>query len=413
LLSNPSTNYPNNDLQTLTGATAPPFDQFPVLPPRVTTLTSSTAFVNLPSDSQNPTSHYWTVSIQRKIHPDYSIEIGYNGNRSYHLIRQSQNNPGILSAAKAEAVIAGCTSSNLTTCQDPSGFPVSPSRLDPNWGSRTTLETTGTASYNSVYVQANGRTHFGLRYGANYTWSTNLSDSEEFSNDSGSSDGGLAGSSPQVPQDFLNRRNEWSRSVFDRPHRATFNYTYDIPWFRSSPRALETVFKGWQLSGFTELQSGQPFTIKVGVDALGNGTTASARPNYNPGGIFIPDPDTGNLRTFVIPRDGSGIVTAPHVTNPTTGAITFLKNSMPAGGNLGRNTFRGPGYANFNMSLMKRISLPEDRQLQIRGDFINVFNHDNFPNPDNNMSSSTFGKQVWPRPLTDARQVLLGVKLSF
>ena len=171
------------------------------------------------------------------------------------------------------------------------------------------------------------------------------------------------------------------------------------------------------MSGFTELQSGMPFTIRTGVDTVGNLiglssiTSSSGRPDYNPGGILLQDPATGNLRTFTIPLDGTGIVTAPHVTNPS-GTITILRNSMPGGGTLGRNTFRGPGYASFNMSLMKRIDLPGDRQLQLRGDFINVFNHDNFPNPDGNMSSVTFGKQIW-RPLTDTRQVLLGVKLAF
>lgn len=410
LLALTSTNYPRNDLQTTSNAAAL-VDQFPTLPPRVSTpnLTSTTGFVNLPADSQNPTSNYWSLSIQRQLSPDYAFEIGYAGNRSYHLLRQSQANPSVLSEAQA-ATTNACTWDTLSTgCQGNT-----PPRLNPNWGSRITLEPTGTASYNALYLQVSARTHFGLRLGANYTWSANLSDSEEVSNDAGTpgaSDGGLAGSSPQVPQDFLNRRNEWSRSVFDRPHRATFNYTYEIPWFRSAPRELEYVFGGWQISGFTELQSGQPFTIKIGVDALGSGTTASARPNYNPDGLLALDPLTKNFRTFVTPLDGSGIVTAPHVTSPT-GAITFLRNSMPKGGNLGRNTFRGPGYANFNMSLAKRFSLPGDRELQIRGDFINVFNHDNFPNPDNNMSSSTFGKQIW-RPLTDARQVLLGAKLSF
>ena len=413
LLASPATNYPRNDLQTYTGSTAPAPDQFPVLPPKISTPTFSaaTTYVNVPTDAQNPTSHYWTLSIQRQLHPDYTVELGYNGNRSYHLIRQSHNNPGILSAAKAADVVANCTPTSMPACQDPGAYPTSPSRLNPAWGVRQSLETTGEASYNGVYVQFSGRSHFGLRFGANYTWSTNLSDSEEFSNDSGSSDGGLASSSPQVPQDFLNRRNEWSRSVFDRPHRATFNYNYDVPWLRTGPAVLEHIFNGWRLSGFTELQSGQPFTIRTGVDALGNGVVTSARPDYNPAGIITLDPVTGNFRTFVTPLDGTGIVTAPHVTS-TSGAITFLKNSMPAGGNLGRNTFRGPGYANFNMSVMKRIGLPGDRQLQIRGDFINVFNHDNFPNPDANMSSPTFGRQVF-RPLTDARQVLLGAKLSF
>jgi hypothetical protein len=420
LLANTATNYPRTNAQALTLSSTPsaPLDAYPTLPSasQFPTLSSTTNFVNVPSDSQNPTSNFWSLSIQRQINKNYSIEVGYNGNRSYHLIRQGQANPGILSDAKAAAVIAGCISpaalGSPTNCQDPTGFPASPSRMNSAWASRTTLETTGKASYNGVYTQINGRTSFGLRFGANYTWSATLSDSEEFSNDSTSSDGGLASSSPQLPQNFFNERAEWSRSVFDRPHRATFNYTYDLPMFRSTPAIVRQILGGWRWSGFTELQSGQPFTIKLGVDALGSGTAASARPDYNPGGIFIEDPSTGNLRTFVIPLDGTGIVTAPHVTS-SSGTVTFLKNSMPHGGTLGRNTFRGPGYANFNMSLGKRFTIPGERTVEVRGDFINVFNHDNFPNPDANMSSSTFGKWATARLLTDARQVIIGAKLSF
>jgi hypothetical protein len=278
--------------------------------------------VNLPSDSQNPTSNYWSLSIQRQVNNGLTVEVGYNGNRSYHLIRQSQNNPTILTATQAANTIANCiTPANVTGGCEGS----TPARLNPIWGARTSLETTGNGLYNGIYTQINGRTSFGLRFGANYTWSANQSDSEEFSNDStGASDGGIASSSPQVPQDFFNRRNEWSRSVFDRPHRLTFNYTYDVPWFQSSPALLKQIFGGWRWSGFTELQSGQPFTIRIGVDALGIGTAASARPNYNPSGILIEDPVTHNLRTFAIPLDDTGIVSAPHVTS-SSGAITFLR----------------------------------------------------------------------------------------
>jgi hypothetical protein len=423
IASGPAQNYPRNDTQSFSGAAAP-IDVFPTLPPKVTspTLTSSSVLIYIPSDAQNPTTHYWSLSIQRQLRSDYTLELGYNGNRSYHLIRQGQANPGQLSPAKAAAVIAGCTTATIATCESPAGFHRSPSnaiatdrgRINPNWDNRTLLETTGIGAYHGAYVQMSGRTAFGLRFGANYTFSANFSDSEEFSNDSvGSADGGLAGSSPQVPQDYFNQRNDWSRSVFDRPHRATFHYSYDIPWFRSTFPVLDHVMKGWQWSGFTEMQSGQPFTIRVGVDALGNGTAAGARPDYNPNGIITLDPSTGDFRTFVTPKNGTGIVTAPFVvTNVTTGAVQFLRNSMPTGGNLGRNTFRGPGYANFNMSLAKKIELPGERLLTIRGDFINVFNHDNFPNPDNNMTSTNFGRQIF-LPLTDARQVLIGAKLAF
>ena len=395
-------------------------DLFPTLPPATLTLTSTTTLVNIIPDAQNPTSHYWSLSVQRQLRSNYMLELGYNGNRSYHLIRQGQANFGVLPEAKAAAVIAGCTSANLGTCQDPVGFANSPTRLNTSWGSRILLETTGTGEYHGMYVQFNGRMPFGLRVGVNYTWSANFSDSDEFSNDSaGSSSAGILDSTSPQPQNFNNRRNEWSRSAFDRPHRFTVNYTYEIPGFRSSNAIVNQAVNGWQLSGFTELQSGQPFTIRLGTDALGSGASATslpARPDYNPGGIMLMDPATNNLRTFSIPLDGTGIVTAPHVTSPT-GVITFLKNSMPLGGTLGRNTFRGPGFANFNMSIAKRFSLPGDRQLQLRGDFMNVFNHDNFPNPDGIMSNggvvnANFGKQKF-QPLTDARQVLLGVKLSF
>jgi hypothetical protein len=62
---------------------------------------------------------------------------------------------------------------------------------------------------------------------------------------------------------------------------------------------------------------------------------------------------------------------------------------------------------------MKRFTLPMEMQLQVRGDFINAFNHHSFANPDSNMSNSnTFGQQTLV-PVIDSRQVLLGAKLSF
>jgi hypothetical protein len=412
LLTNPAANYPRTNTQTNTAATL--VDVFPTLLPKtsVVTFNAAATFVNLPSDTQNPTTNYWSLSYQRQVSSGLIVEAGYTGNRSYHMLRQGQANPGILTQAKADAVIAGCTSANLATCTDPVGFPASPARLEPTQGSRTLLEATGQATYNAAYVQVDKRLSHGLQFGANYTWSTNISDSEEVFSDAASTDGGIATSSPQVPQNYLNRRGEKSRSVFDRPHRFTIHESYAIPFFANAHKILRLALSDWQISGLTEIQSGQPFTLTVGADTLGTGTTASGRPNLNPGGIMTPDPVTGNFRTFTIPLNGTGIVTAPSVTNTTTGAITFLRHSMPTGGTLGRNTFRGPGYSNTNMSLMKRFMLPHEMSLEIRGDFLNVFNHDNFPNPVGNMSSANFGKNIFV-PLTDARQVLLGAKLRF
>ena len=231
----------------------------------------------------------------------------------------------------------------------------------------------------------------GLLVGANYTWSANFSDNDEAF---GGND--VVSSSPQVPQNFFNYRNEWSRSAFDRPHRVALYYLYDL-------KALG----GWQISGETEAQSGQPFTIRTGVDTVGSLAGAfPGRPNYNPNGVFTQDPVTGDLRTFVIPVNGTGIVTAP------LGPNGILANSMPGGGNLGRNTFRGPSFQNWSLSLMKKVSFTERWQLQIRGDFVNIWNHNNFQNPVAVMSSPAFGQNT-ATPVTDTRLIMLSAKLKW
>src|SRR5262249_7987086 len=201
-------------------------DTFPVLQPKTGTISALDAknslFVNMPADSQSPTTNYWALIFQREFGPssNYVFEAGYSGNRTYHAIRQGQANPGILSEAKAAAVITGCNlpAATLSTCIDPTGFPKSPDRLNPLWGSRQLLETTGKGKYDAAYIQFDKRFKGSFTVGFNYTYSANFSDAEEALNDSTTTNG-IAPSSMPTPQDFLNYRSEWSRSVFDRPQR--------------------------------------------------------------------------------------------------------------------------------------------------------------------------------------------------
>ena len=47
-------------------------------------------------------------------------------------------------------------------------------------------------------------------------------------------------------------------------------------------------------------------------------------------------------------------------------------------GNSGRNILIGPGFQNWDVSLLKNIRLAERRKLQFRAESFNVFNHTNF-----------------------------------
>jgi hypothetical protein len=372
---------------------------FPTLAPRVATVppfNPLALFVNSPEDLQRPTTHFYSFSIQRQFKEFNIFEIGYSGSRSYHQIRQGQLNPGILTPAQAATVISTGNPNSIPGLQA--------RRLNPAWGSRITIESTAIGNYNAMFVRYDRKFSRGFLMGANYTWSANLADNDE---SLGVAD--ITNSSSQVPQDYFNYRLDYGRSVFDRPHRFVVHYSYELPWLgkgsRSHP-ALKHVLGGWMVTGFSEWQSGQPFTIRTGVDSGGTGTTGPFRPHYNPGGTLTKDPDFGNFRTFVTPLNGTGIVISPM----TSGGVP-LGNSMPGGGNLGKNTFRGPYFTQWNFALQKVISVTERWKVHLRSDWINMWNHRNFGNPNIFMNNlAAFGTNT-----TDpgGRSMLLSAKIKF
>jgi hypothetical protein len=63
-------------------------------------------------------------------------------------------------------------------------------------------------------------------------------------------------------------------------------------------------------------------------------------------------------------------------------------------GNLGRNTYDGPWFAQTNLSVQRSFDLPffgETGKLELRGEFINLFNRVNLTNPTGDMNNALFG----------------------
>ncbi len=361
-------------------------------------------YVNSPVDTQNPTTHFYSLTIQRQFARNYIFEIGYTGARSYHGIRQGQLNPGVLTQEQAATVRQTGSANSVPGLVPSRTFPVS-RRLFPGYGNRVTIEATALADYNAMYLKFDRRLSRGFTIGGNYTWSANFSD-----NDESLGVAAITASSPQIPQDFFNYRNEWSRSAFDVPHRLAFYYSYDVPCgaaFCNNP-ALKHVFQGWQLTGFSDFQSGQPFTVRTGVDTFGTGS-ASARPSYNPGGQITLDPVTGDYRTFTTPITGTGLFR----TQLNAAGVSPLANSLAfplTADNLGRNTYRGPGTILWNFSVAKNISITERWRVVLRADWINGFNHRNFGNPVVTMNSAIFGQNTSD---PGARTMLVSAKIRF
>jgi hypothetical protein len=103
-------------------------------------------------------------------------------------------------------------------------------------------------------------------------------------------------------------------------------------------------------------------------------TTATATSNI-PAGYFF------NPLAFVRPT-----VLAGQVIPSSNGTATAGATGTDFG-NVGRNVLRGPGQTNVDFSIIKRLPIRESKNIELRAEFFNLFNHVNFANPISNLSA--------------------------
>lgn len=325
----------------------------------------------LPVDSQtlmdqnlrNPYYQRWSWGFQRELPGNFIAEASYVGSKGTKLFINEDRNPIVPASLRIQP--AGATPPYTTQ-----------GRYDNLQGARLTRTNAGSSSYNSMQLQVTRRFKNGFIAGASYTWSKMI--------DNGSEVFGVAatGLSQQsaVPWVFGGGAFERGLSFFDRPHRFTTSYVYQLPFYKDQKGFAGHLLGGWQLSGILLFESGVPFNITNGQDADGLGG-ALDRPIYNPNGRkdsrAVPnaasstgyvDPDNGNAP--VDPAQAMYIGVRAH-----SGAVP-----LPTG-NLGRNTWRGPGIANWDATVQKSLSVTERIKLELRGEFFNALNHPQYGVP--------------------------------
>jgi hypothetical protein len=195
---------------------------------------------------------------------------------------------------------------------------------------------------------------------------------------------------PTLPQDSTNLRGERGRSDFDVRHRLVFDYIYDVPsWNRA--RALG---RGWQLAGITTMQGGQPYSVFLdffGIPLRPNIIKPVKIDNHAPSAVI----DSAN--PLIVPTPCSQLKSMSacslfpsdiNTLGPFNPASAFRVNfdpttGFPLPGNLGRNTFTGPSFINWDFSILKNTNFgPHDtRTVQFRVEFFNLFNNVNFRQP--------------------------------
>src|SRR6185436_19400989 len=150
-------------------------------------------------------------------------------------------------------------------------------------------------------------------------------------------------------------------------------YVLEVPVGRghhllgSAPGWMNQVVGGWQLSGITNIFSGQPFTVFANTAKDFSGFNQfNDRPD-----IFASGPltlDRGNPDAFFDPAYFGKVGTAVCPGYSTASANTVTGGCAPAGrvGTSPRNGFYGPGIINFDVSASKRFPIGERLALRYR-----------------------------------------------
>jgi len=223
------------------------------------------------------------------------------------------------------------------------------------------LGNAGTSNYNALQAQYRHRLSHGLQTLLSYTWAHSIDDV--------SSDGNFQ----NAPLNASPTAAERGPSDYDIRHTFSGAVSYDIPTTRKS--VLNQVLGSWSTDSIIYARSAPPVNVVTGKNPFGgvlSGTNSVQRPNVVPG---VP---------FYLPVSGGPcgrIINAAAFTMPTKGQ-----------GDLGRNALRGCDAVQFDTTLRRLFHITERVALQARADFFNIFNHPNFGNPINYLSSPQFGQ---------------------
>jgi len=321
-------------------------------------------------DQLRPYSIQWNLGVQRVMWSDYTFELRYLGSRGVHLgMQEIINRRAIVTPERSLPVYsqrpaqADLDRLTLTLAQLQAENPTLPQFLAAGFRNPiTAFMPHGNSTYHGMALQVNKRYSRNLLFHGAYTWSHNIDDSTATLNSTAIT--------PRRPQDFQNLRPERAHSALDHRHRFTMAWVYDTPWMKTSPNwFMKNLVGNYTVSGTYTAESGTWATAQSQLDANINGDPAADRFFHNPGG----DPARGSETSALLNTAGQ---TVGYLITDPTALYVRARPGMYANG--GRNTWLLPGINNWNITLVKKFSITEEKRIDFRAEMYNAFNHAQF-----------------------------------
>jgi hypothetical protein len=346
----------------------------------------------------------YDVKIEQQLAPATSLTIAYNGSHSYHQILNGDlNEPTFAVQANGRIFYANTTKAN------------------PAVANTTSWWAGGSGNYNALVVDLRHNLAHGLQFRGNYTWSKNLDDGSAW-NTSVSSNTPAFVEVPALPH------LDYGPAATDIRQLASINFTYELPFgnnkrFYANAGGLGgKLITGWSVASIANLLTGFPFSPQLGYNPTGSGDSRNpVRPDVNPsftGPLYSHGSTAQRVAQYFNPNAFAEPVSTLSSASAITGGYV---------GNASRDSLTGPGFAGWDLSLLKTTQLSSRVRLQLRSEFFNVLNHTNLQLPNEVVfasapvlvngiytpaqPSATAG--VITATANSSRQIQLGAKILF
>jgi len=379
-----------------------------------------------PEGIRDPYVENWFLGVQRELRSSITVEANYVGTAGLKLFRAESVNriPG---ARLPEGTCVTDTFGRKLCSQVDSnvasnGIEINPAgRLNPNYGRLRVWENSVNSIYHGLQVSVKKRMSYGFQVGGNYTYSHSIDGGSSWHNSQTTANGSAAGDG--FTTDLTRPQFDRGNSTFDIRHRFTFNYVWQLPFMRNRHGTVAAVVAGWQWNGIWSFQTGAhwmpfrrgPTVLKALVTGACDALTFNPSECVNKGADYNLDGEANDRP--------NAIAKSVHATHAQwADGFNLPKNfftppCLGCVGNLGRNTFVGPGYWAADTSIFKTFHISDRLQLQFRAEAFNVFNHTNFqlggtvgPADGNNINNPQFGQAG---STSNPRNLQFGLKLSF
>lgn len=205
--------------------------------------------------------------------------------------------------------------------------------------------------------------------------------------------------------DPFNPLLDYGFADFDVRQRFVSSFVWDLPTKKFfSDGVANAVFGGISLSGIIQAQTGTPFSVYDCTDGFDVCKYAILNAPVNFNGKMGKSVGTNEFQYL----DLTGLT-------PVNLGVVAANNGGPFPSNMSqRNAFRGPGFWNVDLALIKRFPITERANIQFRIDAQNVFNHANaFLNGYSNGTDVSTGDPIVTVSKYGRRQLQFGLRFAF